>query len=106
MTKRAKPWLTFWRIWKEKGDAANMAKRIAKSELSKLKNIGETIERQLNEIGVFSREDLKKVGPVSAFRKIKQNYPDMTISVCYYLYSLQGALNDMHWDASPASAKA
>jgi DNA transformation protein and related proteins len=80
-----------------------MTKR--KSELATLKNIGVTIEQRLNEIGVFSRADLAKLGPVEAYQGIKENYPDKTIPVCYYLYSLQGALDGVHWDALPAKVK-
>ncbi len=83
-----------------------MGKRIAKSGLSQLKNIGATIERRLNEIGVLSRADLEKVGPVSAYRQIKETHPDKTIPVCYYLYSLRGALDGVHWDALSAEVKA
>lgn len=83
-----------------------MRKRSAVSELGQLKNIGATIEQRLNEIGVFSRVDLVTLGPVKSYRRIKENYPDKTIPVCYYLYSLQGALNDVHWDALPATVKA
>ena len=76
-----------------------------KSELAQLKNIGVTIERRLNEIGVFSRRELEKLGPVSAFQRIKENHPDKSIPVCYYLYSLQGALDGVHWDALPVQLK-
>jgi DNA transformation protein and related proteins len=76
-----------------------------KSELTALKNIGATIEQRLNEIGVFSHADLAKLGPVKAYQGIKENYPDKTIPVCYYLYSLQGALDGVHWDALPANVK-
>ena len=70
----------------------------APSELSRLANIGPTIERRLNEVSVHSRSDLEQVGPTEAFRRIKARYPHKTISVCYYLYSLQGALIGCHWD--------
>jgi DNA transformation protein and related proteins len=83
-----------------------MAMRHATSELGQLKNSGATIEQRLNEIGVFSRVDLAKLGPVKSFRRIKENHPDKTIPVCYYLYSLQGALDNVHWDALPAKLKA
>ena len=69
-----------------------------KSELSSLKNIGATVEKRLNDIGVFSENDLKKMGAVKAYQKIKQKNPSKTIPVCYYLYSLQGALENRHWD--------
>lgn len=69
-----------------------------KSELSHLKNIGPTIEKRLNEIGVYTRSDLERIGPVKAYRWISRNYPHQTIPLCYYLYSLQGALMGRHWD--------
>ena len=82
-----------------------MGTRRATSELGRLKNIGATIEQRLNEIGVFSRADLVKLGPVKSFQRIKENYPDKTIPVCYYLYSLRGALDDVHWNSLPAKVK-
>ena len=76
-----------------------------KSHLSQLKNIGATVEQRLNEIGVFTREDLKRIGPAAAYRRIKHNYPDITLPRCYYLYSLEGALRDIHWDSIPDAVK-
>lgn len=76
-----------------------------KSELSDLKNIGPTIEKRLNEINIYTRSDLKRIGPVKAYQWICRNYPDKTIPVCYYLYSLQGALLDVHWDKVPKEMK-
>ena len=75
------------------------------TELSSLKNIGSTVEKRLNEIGIRSREDLERVGSVAAYRKICARYPEQTIPVCYYLYSLEGALMDTHWDALPFDIK-
>jgi len=68
------------------------------SELSQLKNIGTVIEKRLNDIGVFSKNDLKKLGAVNAYQKIQNKNLDKNIPVCYYLYSLQGALENKHWD--------
>lgn len=65
-----------------------------KTDLSTLVNIGKTIEQRLNEVGIYSREELEKIGPVEAWRKIKRKYPHQNISARYYLYSLQGALID------------
>lgn len=74
-------------------------------DLSKAKNIGATIEKRLNEIGVFSLADLAEMTSVEAFKRIRDNYPDKTIPVCYYLYSLEGALLDIHWSALPSELK-
>ena len=68
------------------------------SELSKLKNIGTTIENRLNDVGIFSKNDLKKLGVVNTYQKIQHRNLGKTIPVCYYLYSLQGALENKHWD--------
>ena len=76
-----------------------------KSELSRLTNIGLTIEKRLNEIGVYTRSDLERIGPAKAYQWICRNYPNQTIPVCYYLYSLQGALLDIHWDNVPKKMK-
>ena len=76
-----------------------------KSELSHLKNIGPTIEKRLNEIGVYTRADLQRLGPAKAYQWICRSYPNQTIPVCYYLYSLQGALKGVHWDKVPKQVK-
>jgi DNA transformation protein and related proteins len=74
--------------------------------LAELRNIGPTIKHRLNEIGVHTRADLKRVGAVNAYLRICAHYPRRTIPVCYYLYSLQGALMGLHWDDLPGPVKA
>lgn len=76
------------------------------NSLKGAKNIGATIEMRLNEIGVFSLTDLAQMTPVKAYQNICKKHPDKTFPVCYYLYSLQGALLDLHWDDLPAELKA
>jgi len=67
-------------------------------KLTELKNIGKKIAGRLNEVGIFSEEELRVVGSVEAHRMIKEIYSDETLPVCYYLYSFEGALCDKHWD--------
>ena len=67
-------------------------------ELTELKNIGKKIASRLNEVGIFSEDGLRKTGPVGAHQMIKEKYPAETLSVCYYLYSFEGALSDTHWN--------
>lgn len=74
-------------------------------DLAQLRNIGPTIRKRLNEIGIYTRADLQRMGSVKAYKRICQNYPNQTIPVCYYLYSLQGALMDTHWDELPETVK-
>jgi DNA transformation protein len=75
------------------------------SHLSKLMNIGSTVEKRLNEIGVFTRGDLERIGPSVAYRRIKDNYPERTLPRCYYLYSLEGALRGVHWNSLSNAVK-
>lgn len=56
------------------------------------------IARRLNEVGIFSEDDSRRVGAIDAHRMIKKKYPDETLPVCCYLYSFEGALNYKHWD--------
>jgi DNA transformation protein and related proteins len=76
------------------------------NSLSGARNIGATIRKRLNEIGVFTLADLAQMTPVKAYRNICQRHPDKTFPVCYYLYSLQGALLDLHWNDLPVKLKA
>ena len=73
--------------------------------LAELPNIGPTIENRLNEIGVYNRADLERIGAANAYRRICENHPDQTVPVCYYLYSLQGALMGVHWNNVPKKVK-
>jgi DNA-3-methyladenine glycosylase I len=85
----------------------NEIKKTKKSprRLSALKNIGKKIEKRLNEINVFNENDLFTLGSVNAYRQIKKNYPDETLPLCYYLYSFDGALRDVHWNEIGESRK-
>ena len=69
------------------------------NNLRNAKNIGATIEKYLNEIGIFTLADLAETTSVKAFIKIREQHPEKTIPVCYYLYSLEGALLNLHWNA-------
>ncbi|MDM8528827.1 TfoX/Sxy family DNA transformation protein [Anaerolineales bacterium HSG24] len=68
---------------------------VERTELSTLVNIGTTIEKRLNDIGIYSREELEKMGVVEAWRRIRHRYPKQNLSARYYLFSMQGALIDV-----------
>ena len=74
-------------------------------QLKDLKNLGKTIIQNLNKIGIHSVEDLKKMGAVEVYKEITNRFPDKTWPVCYYLYSIEGALRDKHWDDLGQSKK-
>ncbi|MCU7917977.1 MAG: TfoX/Sxy family protein [Candidatus Thiodiazotropha sp. (ex Epidulcina cf. delphinae)] len=67
-------------------------------KLIELKNIGKKIAGRLSEVGIFSEDELRRVGAAEAHRMIREKYPDETLPVCYYLYSFEGALRDKHWN--------
>ena len=58
-------------------------------ELSKLPNIGKEVERQLNEVGIETYEDLKTLGAKQAWLKIQE----IDQSACIHrLLALEGAI--------------
>jgi DNA transformation protein len=56
----------------------------------------------LNAVGVKTLEDLKRVGAVETYRRIKAR--DINVSKVM-LYALQGALLDLHWNDLPEDMK-
>ncbi|QDV52136.1 TfoX/Sxy family DNA transformation protein [Gimesia fumaroli] len=67
-------------------------------KLIELRNIGKKIAVRLNEVGIFSENELRVIGPAEAHRMIKKKYANEVLPVCYYLYSFEGALKDKHWN--------
>lgn len=65
------------------------------NELLELKNIGTASANILHSVGINSYDDLKAVGAVEAYRRIKQR--DIKVSKVM-LYALQGALMNTHWN--------
>ena len=63
--------------------------------LKDLKGLGQKTEKQLNDIGIYSKADLKQIGPVKAFIKLK-NESNFKPSL-NFLYAMVGALEDKHW---------
>lgn len=75
---------------------------IEQSELLKLKNLGMASVNILRAIGISSYADLKEIGAVNAYLKIKER--DINVSKVM-LYALQGALMDVHWNDLPPDLK-
>ena len=73
--------------------------------VDELRNIGATIAQRLNEVGIFSEQDLRSIGAVEAHRRIRNKHPEKALPVCYYLYTFEAALRDVHWDDLPESRK-
>lgn len=63
-------------------------------KLSDLPNIGKVLEKQLNEVGIFNKEDLEELGSKEIWLKIKQ----IDNSACYNrLCALEGAIQNIRW---------
>jgi DNA transformation protein and related proteins len=70
------------------------------SELLQLKNLGMASVNILRAVGINTYTELKHIGAVEAYRRIKAR--DINVSKVM-LYALEGALLDMHWnELSPA----
>ncbi len=65
------------------------------SELLQLKNLGMASVNILHAIGVNTYDDLKDLGSVEAYRRIKTRGINVSKVM---LYALEGALLDLHWN--------
>jgi DNA transformation protein len=64
------------------------------AELSKIINIGKELEKQLNEVGIKTLAELKKMGSRNVWLKIRHIDP----SACYNrLCALEGAIQGVRW---------
>ena len=72
-------------------------------ELSKLPNIGKTVEEQLNQVGISSVDELKKIGAKEAWLKIQK----IDESACIHrLMALEGAIRGVKKTMLPDEVKA
>lgn len=73
------------------------------TKLSNLKGLGPKSEKLLNEIGIYTRDDLNKTGAIQAYIKLaneSQIKPSLN-----FLYAMVGALEDKHWTDIAKSEK-
>ncbi len=72
-------------------------------ELSKLPNIGKEVESQLNKVGIFTYDELKKIGAEQAWLRIQE----IDASACIHrLLALEGAINGVKKTVLPEERKA
>lgn len=64
-------------------------------KLRQLKGLGPKSEKCLIEIGINTPDDLRRVGPVRAFIRLKKE--SGTKPSLNFLYAMVGALEDRHW---------
>lgn len=73
--------------------------------LAERRNLGPTIVRRLVEVGVKDIATLRRLGPPEVYRRLAAA-SNHNLPLCYYLYSLEGALRDQDWRALTDKEKA
>ena len=68
----------------------------------KLRNIGPKSAAWLRQVGLRSLEDVAAIGPVDAFMKVRRAGFKPSLNL---LYSLEGALQDCHWQEVPEARR-
>jgi DNA transformation protein and related proteins len=69
-----------------------------------MRNLGPISAARLREVGIDSPEELRRVGAVEAYIRLKGAHP-FDISVVF-LYALHGALTDSDWRQLSESTRA
>lgn len=67
------------------------------SALTELPNIGAKLAGMLEDAGVRNRSDIRRIGAPALYRRLQATSP-RKLPVCYYLYSLEGAVQGRHWN--------
>jgi len=78
---------------------------LSSEPIEELVNIGPTVGKRLRQIGIKTRRDLEMATPVATYLHLSASFQNKHLPVCYYLYSLEGALRGVHWNALPESVK-
>ena len=73
------------------------------SEIADLKNLGGKTESWLNSIGVYTRDDLRRLGSIEIYRLLKAEGLPASLNL---VYGIEGALQDIDWRELPANLKA
>ena len=77
--------------------------------IADLRNLGPACERDLHSVGIFTAEDIRKLGVEGTFARVIENRMasgtnENSISA-NYLYAIYGALHDCDWRDIPQQKK-
>jgi DNA transformation protein and related proteins len=72
--------------------------------LARMRNLGPISAARLRAVGIDSPEELRRVGAVEAYMRLKKTHP-FDISVVF-LYALHGALTETDWRLLSESTRA
>ncbi|MBL1293788.1 MAG: TfoX/Sxy family DNA transformation protein [Thiotrichales bacterium] len=67
--------------------------------------MGDTVAKCLTDIGITDETELRKIGAANAYKQLSTAQPNQRLPVCYYLYSLEGAIQNIHWSDMPENDK-
>lgn len=70
--------------------------------LLSMKNIGKTMAKKLQSVGIDSAESLCEMGAEEAFVRLKEKYPSMC---AVFLYTLEGAITNTEHHKLPDSRR-
>ncbi|MEM1118099.1 MAG: TfoX/Sxy family protein, partial [Bacteroidota bacterium] len=71
---------------------------------SSLKNLGPTTDAYLAEVGIETAEEVRRLGAPMVYRILKHRHGAEVNRI--WLYALEGALTDRHWNSFSPSEKA
>lgn len=72
-------------------------------DIDRLLNLGPQSAKWLKRVGIETRDDLERVGPLQAFTLVRDREPKVTLNL---LWALVGALEGYRWDEVPEELKA
>jgi len=64
-------------------------------DLEQLKNLGPISAARLREVGIATPEQLRQVGAIEAYVRLKRAFPAKTTEIA--LYALHGAVTNVRW---------
>ena len=72
--------------------------------VSELKNLGPVSRNWLSAVGIRTRSDLERIGPIEASIGVRETIEDTKPSL-NLLYVMEAALRGIHWTQWPAEVK-
>lgn len=71
--------------------------------ISELANLGPKSEAWLNEIGIFSKADIARIGSIEIYRLLRERGLPASLNL---VYAIEAMLIGEHWTHLPANQKA
>ena len=70
--------------------------------LSELRNFGPASRKWLDAVGIRTRRDLERLGPVGTYLLLRRNGYEASVNM---VYAVEGALRDVEWSRLPDAVK-